>query len=84
MAVSQCSPCGRVFTTVAAFDRHQDVDYKRAPRVICRDPATTGLVQNAAGRWHFPATEASRARHANLRAEQAPAHTSGTPRTANA
>ncbi len=76
----QCSPCGREFTTLAAFDRHQDVVYGRTPPVICLDPAAVGLVQNAAGRWHFPATEASRARHEKLRAERAQAHTSGTPR----
>ncbi len=79
MSTCGCHPCGREFTTLAAFDRHQDVDYARRPVIVCRDPATVGLQQNAAGRWHFPADDRSRARLTKLRAEKAAAHTSATP-----
>ena|SRR5260221_1028524 len=79
MSVCGCAACGREFTTLAAFDRHQDVDYTRQPAVICRDPAAAGLLQNAAGRRHFPADARSRAWLAKMRAGKAAAHTSATP-----
>ncbi len=68
MSMCTCSPCGRAFTGLTAFDKHQDVDYTRRPAVACLDPATAGLVRQSSGRWGFPADEDSRARLAALRA----------------
>jgi hypothetical protein len=65
-----CSLCAREFTTLAAFDRHQDVDYTRRPAVNCQDPAAKGLVQNSLGRWHFPIDADSRERLRKMRAER--------------
>jgi hypothetical protein len=70
MAACKCSPCGREFTGLSAFDRHQDVDYGRRPAVQCKDPATLGLVQNGHGRWGSPATDASRLWVEKMRAER--------------
>ena len=70
MSACTCSPCGRDFTGLSAFDRHQDVNYSRRPPVVCLDPATVGLETNAHGRWGFPASADSRARLQNLRAER--------------
>jgi hypothetical protein len=65
-----CSPCGRKFTGLTAFDKHQQVDYSRRPAVACLDPATLGLKQDQYGRWGFPPDARSRARLKNLRAER--------------
>jgi hypothetical protein len=54
MSACQCSPCGRHFTSLTAFDRHQAVDYRRRPAVLCVDPAKAGLVRQASGRWASP------------------------------
>ena len=79
MSACLCDPCGREFTGLTAFDKHQDVDYTRRPAVRCMDPATVGLVQGSHGRWGFPADAASRARLAKMRAERASASVSGYP-----
>ena len=78
MSVCLCDPCGREFTGLTAFDKHQDVDYTRRPAVRCMDPASVGLVQQPSGRWGFPIDAASRDLLRKLRAKQPPAHT-GTP-----
>lgn len=70
MSACKCAPCGREFTGLTAFDKHQDVDYGRTPAVRDQDPAALGLVQNDHGRWGSPATDDSRARLASLRAER--------------
>ena len=68
MTALGCAPCGRGFTSLGAFDQHQDVDYSRRPAVRCQDPATVGLVMSAtSGRWGWPVPEAARARFATLR-----------------
>ena len=79
MSVCECPLCGREFTTLGAFDRHQDVDYERTPDVRCMDPATAGLHQDSRGRWRTPQSAAGRLRLANLRASEGRAHTPGTP-----
>lgn len=71
MAACQCSPCGREFTGVGAFDRHQSVDYSRRPAIVCLNPATLGLVRNAAGRWGTPLDAAGRAWFASLAGSRA-------------
>jgi len=70
MAACTCSPCGRSFTGLSAFDRHQDVSYDRRPAVICRDPAVLGMITDGNGRWHMPAPESARARLAALKARR--------------
>ena len=78
MSACLCHTCGREFTGLTAFDKHQDVDYTRRPAVRCMDPATVGLVQQPSGRWGFPIDASSRDLLRKLRAKQALAHT-GTP-----
>lgn len=56
----KCCGCGRYFTSVSGFDRHQIL--RDDGSVICRDPATivrreTGepvLVLNEKGYWQYP------------------------------
>ncbi len=67
MTACDCGACGLKFTSLAAFDRHQDVDYRRDPPVRCLDPETIGLDLNSRGRWHEPLTPAGRDRLEALR-----------------
>jgi hypothetical protein len=62
-----CSPCGRQFTGLTAFDKHQEVDYRREPAVRCMDPATAGLVRQSSGRWGLPIDPDARERLRALR-----------------
>lgn len=39
---SQCGGCGRYFSGVSAFEKHQTLD--KLGEVVCHDPATRGLV----------------------------------------
>jgi len=57
----KCARCGRMFSGLAPFDRHQDVDYRRRPPVLCLDPAGLGMVLNRHGRWGCPMDDARRA-----------------------
>lgn len=59
-AECQCSPCGRTFSGLGLFTRHQDVDYSRRPAVRCLDPAALGMAQSAEGIWCTPAGLAKR------------------------
>jgi hypothetical protein len=68
MTACQCSPCGREFTGLGAFDKHQDVDYSRRPAVRCLDPASVGLVRQDQGRWGFVLNPQDRERLRKLRA----------------
>jgi hypothetical protein len=68
VSICGCAACGREFTTLAAFDRHHDVDYGRDPAIKCLDPSSRGLEQDRRGRWHAPQTPAGRLRLAKLRA----------------
>ena len=79
MTACKCSPCGREFTGLSGFDRHQDVDYSRRPAVRCQDPATLGMEQNPFGRWGSPPDASSRAFFASLAAERGGAGTTGPP-----
>ncbi len=80
MSACTCAPCGREFTSLTAFDKHQSADYRCRPAVLCADPATVGLVRQASGRWGLPRTAYSRARSSVWRAAKARAHTRSTPR----
>ena len=51
MAACECALCGRKFSGLTTFDAHQDVDYKRQPRVICREPSEIGMKLNGHGLW---------------------------------
>jgi hypothetical protein len=73
-----CPACSEAFTGLGAFDRHQSIAYGTESPVTCHDPAERGLVKQASGRWGFPATDDSRARLANLRAERGLAGVTGT------
>lgn len=79
MSACLCDPCGREFTGLGAFDKHQDVDYTRRPAVRCMDPASVGLVIGAYGRWGFPVDAASRDRLSKMRDERASAGVTGSP-----
>ena len=48
---SGCRGCGRVFTGITAFDRHQRWT---DGRLTCLDPATTGLERKRNGHWGWP------------------------------
>lgn len=55
-AVGQCTNkgCGRIFSSLSAFDKHQKMNYKDNGRtVICTDPAKLGLVERD-GKWGWP------------------------------
>ena len=49
-----CAACGQQFGALAQFDAHQDVDYDREPVLICRAPATMGLILDDRGVWQTP------------------------------
>jgi hypothetical protein len=68
VAICACSLCSRSFSGLTAFDRHHDVDYRRKPAVVCREPASAGLVRQKSGRWGLPADPAVRERLRVLRA----------------
>jgi hypothetical protein len=59
-----------VFTSLAGFDKHQDVDYSRRRPVLCLDPATVGMAKNKFGRWQLPVSDDSRARLREIRANR--------------
>jgi hypothetical protein len=60
----ECGKCHEVFSGLTLFDRHQDVDYRREPSIICRAPAALGLVQDGRGTWCTPEGLKSRDFHA--------------------
>jgi hypothetical protein len=69
MSACKCALCRRRFTSLAGFDRHQDSGQgARASR--CLDPASIGMEQNAAGRWHLPQDAAGARRLAKILAER--------------
>lgn len=80
MSACLCDPCGREFTGLGPFDKHQDVDYSRRPAVRCLDPAALGMERNAHGRWGFPADADSREALRRMRAERGRPRMTGTPR----
>jgi hypothetical protein len=54
----RCGKCGRHFTTVRNFDRHQTLTKDGA--VVCHDPATRGMVVRMSGGnawWSMPGRE---------------------------
>jgi hypothetical protein len=59
-----CRSCGRVFTGVTAFDRHQRLT---KTGLVCLDPADIGLERKPSGQWGQKMTDAHRARLARLR-----------------
>lgn len=50
-----CRACGDGFNSVTAFDKHQVLNSRG--QVVCRDPATLGMVRNADGWWITEARE---------------------------
>jgi len=72
MSWCECPKCHREFTSLTAFDKHQDVDYRRphADIVRCQGPASVGLVIGRGGRWGHPGDADSRARAEKMRAER--------------
>ena len=67
MPACQCAACLAWFTCLGAFDRHHDIDRKRRPAVLCKDPADAGLVRQKSGRWGLPADDATRERLRQMR-----------------
>lgn len=59
-----CPVCHITLTGLGLFDAHQDVDYRRRPAVVCRDPVSLGLVQGPRGTWGTAAGLAARERAA--------------------
>lgn len=53
---ARCGACGRYFTTVRNFDKHQTLT--KTGDVVCHDPATRGLVirvsSTGAAWWSMP------------------------------
>lgn len=62
-AAAGCRACGKVFTSVTAFDKHQ-----RLVRgaVVCLNPATVGLERKPSGRWGGKTSEDHKARVAHF------------------
>ena len=50
-AAAGCRGCGRVFTGITGFDRHQRW---ADGRLTCLDPATIGMERKADGKWGKP------------------------------
>jgi len=63
LAAAGCRGCGRVFTGVTGFDRHQRWI---KGTLTCLDPAAIGMEQKPDGKWGKPATEAGRTRMARF------------------
>ena len=84
MSACECAACGIVTTGLGPFDKHQDVDYRRRPAVVCLDPATVGMSLNAYGRWGFPGDAAPRGPGQPETAGDAPVHTPVTPQDSGA
>jgi hypothetical protein len=61
LTAAGCRGCGRVFTTVGAFDKHQRL---ADGGVTCLDPAAIGLERKPSGIWGYKSDERSRARQA--------------------
>lgn len=50
----ECAACGRRFSSVSGFDRHQEMIGNRyTPTLVCHDPSTRGLVE-IDGVWQYP------------------------------
>lgn len=68
-----CGKCHRTFRNLSTFDSHLDVNYRRKPPVLCRDPLSLGLVEDG-GTWCTPeglkARESSRTRLETARIER--------------
>jgi hypothetical protein len=65
----ECGRCGEIFTSLSAFDAHQDVVYGRIPPVICWCwPTRRRLVRRPDGRWSLRVPERDRKRLARFRA----------------
>ena len=71
MSWCQCAACGQTFTSLTSFDRHQDWNYKRKPMLVCRLPASMGLIQGANGMWRVPLSAPESSRLKNLRRQEA-------------
>lgn len=59
-----CRGCGRVFTSVTAFDMHQRFTRQG---LVCLDPATLKLERKPNGQWGCKMDERQRARIARFR-----------------
>jgi hypothetical protein len=54
MSSHQCGRCLEKFTSLELFDKHQDVDYKRKPVIICIRPESLGMVRAHNESWTTP------------------------------
>jgi hypothetical protein len=68
-----CAQCHLTFSSLRLFDRHLDVDYRRPHGkqvVLCRAPASLGLVRDYRGTWTTGQAAISRQRRAAAMAER--------------
>lgn len=49
-----CRRCGKRFSTLHNFDKHQRTTFGTDTPIICLDPREVGLVQNKRGIWKAP------------------------------
>lgn len=64
-----CSGCGRVFSSLTLFDRHQDWDYDAPAALSCKTPESLGLVLGPNSTWWTPeGLKNSKERTARMRA----------------
>jgi len=57
---SECTDCGKVFASVAAFDAHRTGNFARRTRrcLSTHDMQVAGMTRNAQGQWIPPMTQA--------------------------
>lgn len=57
----ECPLCHQQFTTLSAFDSHQQTKYGAMHPVRCLDPAALGMALDNRGRWAWSTTTKRRA-----------------------
>lgn len=62
-AAAGCRSCGKVFTSISAFDKHQRL---ARGAVVCLNPAYVGLERKPNGRWGQKADSRQKARVARF------------------
>lgn len=63
---SECAACGRVFSGLFLFDKHQDFGLHYQSPLRCLNPEDLGMVQAPNGTWTTPAGLKNTARVAGM------------------